>query len=123
MVAGKTHWPPGRASIPRSLARALLLAFATEHRRIQVEREALLGTGDQAQKPAPERPPELLEVGLGEAEEEMADGVITGENVSGRASRARRGRNAFSECACGMASMEAGSRKGIRRCNSEAKRI
>ena len=61
------------------LARALLLAFATEHRRIQVERAARLGTGRQAQEPAPERPPERLDVRLGKAEEEITNRVIAGE--------------------------------------------
>jgi hypothetical protein len=61
------------------LARALLLALATEHRRIQVQREPRLGTLDQAEQPAPERPPEALDVGPGEAPEEVADGVIAGE--------------------------------------------
>ena len=62
-----------------TLERALLFALATEHRRIQIEREAGLGAGHQPQEPAPERTPERLEVGLGKAEEEVADRVITGE--------------------------------------------
>ncbi len=61
------------------LARAFLLALAAKHRRIQVQREAAGGTLKQPQEPAPERPPEGLNVSLGEAQEEVADRVITGK--------------------------------------------
>ena len=62
-----------------ALACALLLTRPTEHRRIQVQRAAPGRTTHAQQHPAPGRTPELLDVGLGEAEEEMADRVSTGK--------------------------------------------
>ena len=61
------------------LASALLFSLATEHRRIQIQREARGGTAQKQQHPTPERTPELLDVRLGETEEEVADGVIAGK--------------------------------------------
>jgi len=58
------------------LARPFLLAFPAEHRRIQIQRETLGRATEQQEQPAPERPPERLDVGLGKPEEEVADGVI-----------------------------------------------
>ena len=59
----------------------LLLAATLEDGRIQIQTEAIGRDGEQRQKPAPERAPERLDVGLGEAEEKVANRVITGETL------------------------------------------
>src|ERR1017187_8937645 len=62
-----------------AFARTFLFAFSAKDRRIQIQREAAVGTLHQQQQPAPERPPERLDVRLGEPQEKVADGVITGK--------------------------------------------
>ena len=64
-----------------ALAGAFLLALPTEDRRIQVQREATVGTLEQHEQPAPERPPEGLDVRLGEPQEEVANRVVTGKTL------------------------------------------
>jgi hypothetical protein len=62
-----------------ALARALLLAFAAKHRGIQVQGKALGRTAQQAQRPAPERTSERLDVPLRKAQKEVADGIVAGK--------------------------------------------
>ena len=52
--------------------RALLGARALQHRRIQIQREALLGRAQEAQQPDPQWPPETLDARLGETMEKTA---------------------------------------------------
>ena len=58
-----------------TLGRALLGARALQHRRIQIQREALLGRAQKPQQPDPQRPPETLDARLGEAMEKTAHRV------------------------------------------------
>jgi hypothetical protein len=61
------------------LARTLLLALPAKHRGIQIQRETAGRAPEQPQMPAPERAPEKLNVGLGEPQKKVANGVITGK--------------------------------------------
>lgn len=63
---------PARVVTP---GRALLGARALQHRRIQIQREALPGTTQEPQQPDPQRPPETLDARLGETMEEAAHRV------------------------------------------------
>lgn len=58
--------------------RTFLSSLTTEHGGIQIQREAV-GRALEQQQMLPERTPELLDVRLGEAEEEVADRVISGK--------------------------------------------
>src|SRR6266568_8742083 len=62
-----------------TLGRSLLLALATQDRRIQIQEKPLQQRYNRSGRPTPQRPPERFDLRLGEAAEEIALRVVARE--------------------------------------------